>query len=154
MDDIVKNPFISDRSAKVSKYAVELLGYPGRMLYPNKRMGTPTTIFNANIFNSKAEKIWYGDIDIERFREELVKLSDRLGSIHVLAEFDGRFMRSNPTIGYVMSNAAVIIEDQRIIYGNDFAVRVKALQERADAQAKEGKRSANRKGKDKERKGE
>ena len=60
---------------KISEDAVKLLGYQGRMLYPSKSMKKPTTIFNANIYNSKAEKIWYGDLEIERDRKALIELS-------------------------------------------------------------------------------
>lgn len=51
-------------------------------------MKKPTTIFNANIFDSKAEKIWFGDIEIERNKEALLKLSKRLCPIYTGREID------------------------------------------------------------------
>lgn len=54
-------------------------------------MKKPTTIFNANIFNSKAKKIkkiWFEDVEIERDKEALLKLSKRLGPIYIGREID------------------------------------------------------------------
>ncbi|NTU99564.1 MAG: hypothetical protein HGA55_00355, partial [Methanoregulaceae archaeon] len=42
-----------------------VMGITGRMLYKSKSMKKPTTIFNANIFNAEAKKIWFGDLEIE-----------------------------------------------------------------------------------------
>ena len=115
----------------ISPVAVEVLGMTGRMLYRSKSMKKPTTIFNANIFNAKAKKIWHGDLEIERDREALLRLSNRLGGIYILYEFDGRFLREIPTIGYVKSVAAVAIQDGEICYSEDFDRRVKFLTEKA-----------------------
>ena len=126
-DSEYKNPFISDKTARISKLAVELLGYPDRMLYRSKGNGKPTTIFNANIYNSKAEKIWYGDLEIEKDHQALIELSNRLGAVYVLWERDGRFLDRSPTIGYVKSRAIVAIEDGSVTYSKEFEERVNQL---------------------------
>lgn len=139
MDDReMKNPFISDRYARISKHAVELLGYPDRMLYRSKGNGKPTTIFNANVYNSNAEKIWYGDLEIERDRKALIELSGRVGPIYILWEMDGRFLDKMPTIEYVRSRAIVVVEAGNISHSEEFDAMVKALTERTSA--KDGNR--------------
>lgn len=110
--------------------ADKLLGMCGRMLYRSKSMKQPTTIFNANIFNAKAKKIWFGDIEIERDRKALLKLSKRIGPLYILWEMDGRFLDFIPSIGYVKSRAAVTVEDGVITYSEEFAEYVKVLRER------------------------
>lgn len=127
----IRNPFINDRSARIAKHAVELLGPPDRMLYRSKSLGKPTTIFNANIYNSGAEKIWYGDLEIERDRKALIELSARVGPVYILWEMDGRFLEKMPAIGYVRSRAIVVVEGSDITYSAEFDARVKALTERA-----------------------
>ena len=110
-----------------SRMACKLLGMCGRMLYHSKSMKQPTTIFNANIFNVRAKKIWFGDIEIERDREGLLKISRRLGPLYVLEEMDGRFLEFLPTIGYIKSRAAVVIENGTISYSKDFSEYVEML---------------------------
>lgn len=124
----------------ISADAVEILGMPGRMLYRSKSMKKPTTIFNANIFDKEAKKIWHGDLEIERDREALMRLSDRLGGIYVLYEFDGRFLRELPTIGYVMSVAAVAIQGGQISYSKDFEQRVNFFTDKAAQDAASSKK--------------
>ncbi len=115
---------------KISKAAVKLLGYQGRMLYPSKSMKKPTTIFNANIYNSKAEKIWHGDLEIERDRKVLIELSKREGAIYILWESDGWRLTQKPTTGYVKDRAVVVIKNRSITYSKEFEERVKVLSER------------------------
>ena len=105
-----RNPFVTDKFARISRAAVNLLGYPGRMLYRSKSMKRPTTIFNANVYNSKAEKIWYGDLEIERDREALIELSNNVGPVYILWEMDGRFLKQMPTVTYIKSRAIVTVE--------------------------------------------
>jgi hypothetical protein len=100
------------------------------MIYPSKSMKKPTTIFNANIFNSRAKKIWFGDIEIERDEEALLKLYRRLGPLYILYEIDGRFLDEIPTIGYVRSKAIVTVEGGIISYSESFAERVEILKKR------------------------
>lgn len=115
----------------ISAYAVKLLGYQGRMLYRSKSMKKPTTIFNANIYNSKAEKIWYGDLEIERDRKALVELSKREGAIYILWESDGWRLMQKPTIRYVKDRAIVVIKNRTITYNKEFEERVKILSKRS-----------------------
>lgn len=116
---------------KISEDAVKLLGYQGRMLYRSKSMKKPTTIFNANIYNSKAEKIWYGDLEIERDRKALIELSKSEGAIYVLWESDGWRLTQKPTSGYVKDRAVVAIKNRSITYSKEFEERVKVLSQRS-----------------------
>jgi hypothetical protein len=116
-----KNPFLNDKFAKISQNAVELLGLQERMLYLSKSMKKPTTIFNANIYNSKADKIWYGDLEIEKDREALIELSNREGTLYILWEMDGRFLQEPPTIACIRYKAIVTIENRIVItYSHEF----------------------------------
>lgn len=115
-----RNPFLNDKFAKISQNAVELLGLQERMLYLSKSMKKPTTIFNANIYNSKADKIWYGDLEIEKDREALIELSNREGSLYILWEMDGRFLQELPTIAYLRYKAIVTVENRAITYSPEF----------------------------------
>lgn len=130
-----RNPFINDKFARISRVAMDLLGYPDRMLYWHKDMGKPTTIFNANVYNFKADKIWYGDLEIERDREALIELSTREGPIYILWEMDGKFLKQRPTLGYIKSLSIVTVENGSIAYNEEFNARVKALTERASQKA-------------------
>lgn len=125
-----ESPWTDAKFVRPSRLADKLLGMSGRMLYHSKSMKQPTTIFNANIFNSKAKKIWAGDIEIERDKEALLKLSKRLGPLYVLWEMDGRFLEFIPGINYVKSIAAVTIENGSISHSKDFAKYVSVMTER------------------------
>lgn len=116
--------------------ADKLLGMCGRMLYRSKSMKQPTTIFNANIFNARAKKIWFGDIEIERDKEALLKLSRKIGPLYILWEMDGRFLDFIPSIGYVKSRAAVTVEDGVISYSKEFAEYVEVLRKRLSKNTK------------------
>jgi hypothetical protein len=130
MNKTEKSAWVDQKFTKISRVAEKLLGIAGRMLYPSKSMKKPTTIFNANIFNAKAKKIWFGDLEIERDREALLELSQRLGHIYILCEMDGRFLDEVPTPGYVRSAAKVTVEDGKISYSPDFAEHVRVMTER------------------------
>jgi hypothetical protein len=130
MNKTEKSAWVDQKFTKISRVAEKLLGIAGRMLYTSKSMKKPTTIFNANIFNAKAKKIWFGDLEIERDREALLRLSQKLGTIYILYEMDGRFLKTMPTPEYVKYMAVVTIEGGNISYSKDFARRVKILTER------------------------
>ena len=125
-----KSPWTDAKFVNILPTADKLLGMCGRMLYHSKSMKQPTTIFNANIFNARAKKIWFGDIEIERDREALLKLSRRLGPLYILWEPDGRFLEFMPTAGYVKSRAAVTVENGSISYSKDFSRYVEAMSKR------------------------
>lgn len=139
------NPFITDKFARISRAAMDLLGYPDRMLYPSKSMGKQTTIFNANVYNSRAEKIWYGDLEIERDREALLELSNRLGPLYILYEMDGRFLRRPPTPARIQSVAPVAIRAGEIIYSREYQKGVEALTERQQRKTQEKAQKERRK---------
>lgn len=57
-----------------------------RKLYPNN-----VIVFNSNLIID-GEKIWYGDIDVTKSKNELIELSKELNkTIYILYEMDGRF---------------------------------------------------------------
>lgn len=52
--------------------------------------------FNANIFVLGEGKIWYGDIDVTKEREQLENVARELGKdLYILREMDGRFENEN-----------------------------------------------------------
>jgi|SRR5208283_1649937 len=120
----------------ILRTADKLLGMCGKMLYRSKSMKQPTTIFNANVFNARAKKIWFGDMEIERDKDALLKLSRRLGPLYILYETDGRFLEFIPTIGYLKSRAAVTVENGTISYSKDFAEYVEAITKRIEKRGK------------------
>ncbi|MGD0885369.1 MAG: hypothetical protein ABSA46_10960 [Thermodesulfovibrionales bacterium] len=106
------------------RMAEELIGKPGRMLYPSKSMGKPTTMFNAVIFNANAKQIWAGDMEIAIDKEALLKLAEQAGTtIYVVREGD-TFIKFTPDLKYVKSVAQVTIEKGTITYSKEFAERV------------------------------
>jgi hypothetical protein len=126
-EKMTTNPFIlmnqgSDKEfICIHPYAVEMLGIPGRMTYRSKSLGKPSSIFNANIFDEKAMKIWFGDLEIERDREKLLSIADKIGTLYVLNESDGRFLKSLPKPGYIKSVAIIIITSDKILYDEQWA---------------------------------
>lgn len=111
-----------DKFTSISSDAEKMLGHPGRLISFSKSLGPAGGIYNANIFNESAKRIWYGDIDIVRDRENLLNLADHLGTLYILPEHKGRFLRGIPTQRYVQATALVIvgmrmwIDDQFILY--------------------------------------
>lgn len=101
-------------------------------LHQQKHGGKPTTVFNINIFNSRAKKIWFGDIEIERDKQALLAISRRLGVIYIIYEMDGRFLKTIPTIDYIKEKALVIIEKGSISYNYDFAKGVEILKKKVN----------------------
>jgi hypothetical protein len=126
---------------RMSLTANEYLGYPGRMAYWSKSMGTATTIFNANIFNSKAEKVWFGDLEFGWWHDRvgLIRLAEEEGPIYVLREHAGRFLHKPPTPKYVRSMADVTIQKGVITYSPELERRIKELEELIKGQGSEKK---------------
>ncbi|MFZ5998015.1 MAG: hypothetical protein ACOYW7_11090 [Nitrospirota bacterium] len=137
-----QSPWVDAELLKISRTAEKLLGYCDRMLYHSKSRKQPTTIFNANIFNARAKKVWFGDLEIERDREALLKLSKKLGPLYILYEMDGRFLKEIPTPGYVKGWAAVVIDNGMITYSEDFARWVEFQSKKRLKQLEGGKRDA------------
>lgn len=62
--------------------------------------------FNANVFNSSGEKIWYGDLDLTLEAESLERIAESLGEkLFVLREMDGRFENESLSEIKVMQKA-------------------------------------------------
>ncbi|MDA8090281.1 MAG: hypothetical protein M0Z61_08700 [Nitrospiraceae bacterium] len=133
----VRNPFIEyEEFTDLSSVAQEYLGMPGKMLYRSKSRGKPTTIFNVNVFDRRAKKIWFGDLEVERDREALLAISKKIGPLYVLYEMDGRFLEFRPTKKYIELKAIVTVADGNITYSKDFAERAAILIQRAKAPKK------------------
>ena len=111
------------------------------MTFRSKSLGGPTSIFNANIFNAKAEKIWFGDLELGRDHDRiaLIELSKAEGPIYILYEFDGRFLREYPTPDYVRAVAAVTVTDGTFQFSEGQKERMKVLELRKKRQLKDRK---------------
>lgn len=72
------------------------LGFPGKMISASKsgysqRFPENLVLFNSNVCTDEG-KIWWGDIDVTKSRENLSELAKEMGkTIYVLFEMDGRF---------------------------------------------------------------
>jgi hypothetical protein len=79
-----------------ARIAIDILGFPGRMIALSKttyadRHPDRIPIFNANLCTSE-EKIWHGDLDLAEDESMLIDVARALGrTIWVLFEQDGRF---------------------------------------------------------------
>ena len=101
----------------------ECLGWNGAMIsgsksgylqsYPNN-----VVVFNSNIC-TEGGKVWYGDIDITKSKDSLIKLAEALDStLYVLLEMDGRF--ENEAEPKVDKYVAKIEFDGSITFGNRY----------------------------------
>ena len=109
-----------------SRLAERFLGLTGRKLYVVRGM-KPTTIFNANIFNSDGMRIWFGDVEIDRDRESLLELSTKVGPLYILNEIKSVFFKERLPIPFLRSCAPVVVEGGNILYSKDFVKRVRLL---------------------------
>ncbi|MDA8085734.1 MAG: hypothetical protein M0Z75_03455 [Nitrospiraceae bacterium] len=136
-DKKTKEPYWRDGEfIDLSVIAENCLGPSGRMLYRSKSQAKPTTIFNVNIFDRNAKKIWFGDLEIERDREALISISEKLGPLYILWEMHGRFLSFVPTRRYIEAKAIVTVASGRISYNKEFAERIEVLTKRAKAPKK------------------
>jgi len=63
---------------------VNVLGYQGRLLSQSKSGYSASyrnnlVFFNANIFDARAQKVWYGDVDLTADAKTLQSIADNLG---------------------------------------------------------------------------
>lgn len=110
--------------AGTSSTAELFLGAKGRRFYDSRGMKKPPTIFRADIFDSEAKKIWFGDIDIKKAGEALLTLSAKLGPLYLLHETDGRFLSKKSSPRFIRDIATVVVEGGNILYSRDFAERL------------------------------
>jgi hypothetical protein len=81
----------------IKETASKILGMNGRMISGSKsgyrnRNPKNLAVFNANVCTKNEGKIWYGDVDLTRSREELSELARLLETdVYVLYEMDARF---------------------------------------------------------------
>lgn len=107
----------------MSPTAETYLGAKGRKFFVNRGVKMSTTIFNASLFNARAEKIWFGDLDIQRDEDALLRLSAKIGNLYILDKLGERFLGQKPSLYSIRNKAAVIIEEGRILCSKFFAVK-------------------------------
>jgi hypothetical protein len=107
--------------------AETLLGPRGKRLSFGEGSTKPPTIFRADIFDSNGEKIWFGDIEIDRDANALLSLSGKLGPLYILDETDGRFLSKKPAPLFIRHIATVVVEGGNLLYSRDLAERVGIL---------------------------
>jgi len=117
-----------DEQAEVSSLAEGYLGKAGRILYFHRKVQHPATIFNANVFTSNGERIWYGDIDIQHARKGLRHLSLKLGALYVHSEASGNSGKLKLSEDEAKAAAAVMVEQGQILYSKKFMERMRELQ--------------------------
>lgn len=70
----------------------EILGYPGALISYSKswyfdQYPDHEVFFNAQVFNEQGERIWGGDLDLTRSRDDLREVADLVGPIVVTTEW-------------------------------------------------------------------
>ena len=87
--DIMENFFINEGLNTGRMISFSKSSY--RDKYPDNEI-----YFNANIFVLGEGKIWYGDIDITKEKEQLENVAREIGKdLYILTEMDGRFGNEN-----------------------------------------------------------
>ena len=113
--------------------AIELLGWPGRMISQSKssfrdRHPDHAAVFNANVC-VEAGKIWFGDLDLTTDESLLLELASQLGErIFVLREMDGRFKHElQPLLGQaiysISGDGQPSFNARKIVRGADGTLR-------------------------------
>lgn len=83
----------------------------GRMISGSKsryreRFPDNEVYFNANIFVLGEGKVWYGDLDVTKDREDLQKIASQLGKdLYILREMDGRFENESISDSKILTSA-------------------------------------------------
>ena len=134
MRDIQLSLWPEEEIMRISCPAEELIGKAGRRLFVGKGMNKPPTIFDANIFNEKGERIWFGDIDIYRDRSALLRLSAKTGDLFIFNRTDGRFSCQKPSPEQIRNLAAVIVKEGKISYSREFVEGIEMLSKRIKKQ--------------------
>ena len=115
---------------QISYQAEEIIGKAGRRLFAGKGMNKPQTIFNADIFNEKGERIWLGDIDIYKDRWALLRLSAKAGGLFIFNRAGEMFSCQRPSPEQTRSLAAIIVKEGKISFSKEFAEKVEILSKR------------------------
>lgn len=89
-----------ERKLSDTAVAVAVLGYVGKMITGSKLEYSSehpdhTVFFNANVYDSAGQKVWYGDIDLTASATKLKECALKLGqTIYVTREMPFRFDHS------------------------------------------------------------
>jgi len=79
-----------------SKYLLPLGKLLGSKSLNRMRLPDDLFIFNANIFADEYGKIWWGDLNLTKDKDNLIEISKELGiDLYILSEMDGRFGLEN-----------------------------------------------------------
>ncbi len=72
---------------------VVAIGHMGQMLSGSKSAPKGQTVFwNGNIYDSKANKLWFGDINVTKMKKAIQELANKLGErLFVTKESPYRF---------------------------------------------------------------
>ena len=123
-----------DEITQISYQAEEIIGKAGRRLFVGKGMNKPQAIFNADIFNEKGERIWFGDIDIYRDRWALLRLSAKAGGLFIFNRIGNMFTSHMPSPERIRSLASIIVKEGKISFSKEFAEKVEVLSKRIKKQ--------------------
>ncbi len=136
----VQGSFWTGEEIAGMSWSAELfLGPTGRRLSHVRDMKKPPTIFRVDIFDSKAKKIWFGDIDIGKDGKVLLGLAEKLRPLYILHEIDGKFLIKKSSPRFIRNISAFVVEEGSILYSRDFAERVGIVKKRLRCeQAAEG----------------
>lgn len=75
------------KTQDISPIAKKILGMEGKKISQSKTLGPATAIWNAQIVDASHTVVWFGDIDIERYREQLLELANQIGRLYIAGEF-------------------------------------------------------------------
>lgn len=124
-----------DVITQVSCQAEDFIGKAGRRLFVWKGMNKSSTIFNADIFNEKGERIWFGDIDIYKDRWALLRLSAKAGGLFIFNRTGSNMFTSHmPSPEQIRSLASIIVKEGKISFSKEFAEKVEVLSKRIKKQ--------------------
>lgn len=101
---------------------MEHIGMHGRLLSGSKsgyleRNPNSIAYFNANIIDSRGQKVWFGDLDLVADYEDLAKIvAKHPFEFLVLRESDARFGKENRNLKDLKRSAKVIISPDGIYF--------------------------------------
>lgn len=74
-------------------------------------------IFNSNIIVKGSGKVWYGDLDLDIDKNELINISNKIGKkLYILREMDGRFENENKSEKKLINKSVAVVDNEKILY--------------------------------------